>query len=137
MEIVKFFHFFGLMLGAAAGLGGVAVAIAHNRVGGGPPSDIIKSIKPLFGIFGLSGISLLWITGLVMMQNVDPVLLGALFYIKLLVAGTMLAISLFLMFIARKSAKAGVPPPAYFDTVGRISGLLAIVAVALAVMVFG
>ena len=137
MEIVKFFHFFGLMLGAGAGVGGMAAAIAHKRAGGGSPSDTIKAIKPIFGIFGLSGISLLWITGLIMTPNVDPTLLGALFYIKLLVAATMLAISLFLMFVAKKSAKAGVPPPAYFDAVGRTSGLLAIVAVALAVMVFG
>ena len=137
MEIVMFFHFFGLMLGAGAGLGGLAAAIAHKRVGGGPPSDTIKAIKPIFGLFGLSGISLLWITGLIMTPNVDPALLGALFYIKLFVAATMLAISLILMFVAKKSAKAGVPPPAYFDAVGRTSGLLAIVAVALAVMVFG
>ncbi len=137
MEIIKFFHFFGLMLGAGAGLGGMAAAIAHKRVGGGPPSDTIKAIKPIFGIFALSGISLLWITGLIMTTTVDPALLGALFYIKLLAAATMLAISLLLTFVAKKSAKAGVPPPAYFDAVGRTSGLLAIVAVALAVMVFG
>jgi disulfide bond formation protein DsbB len=137
MEIVKFFHFFGLMLGAGAGLGGMAATIAHKRVGGGPPSDTIKAIKPIFGIFGLSGISLLWITGLIMTPNVDPALLGALFYVKLLVAVTMLAISLFLMVVAKKSTKAGVPPPSYFDAVGRTSGLLAIVAVALAVMIFG
>ena len=137
MEIVKFFHFFGLMLGAGAGLGALAAAIAHKRTGGGPPSDTIKAIKPIFGIFSLSGISLLWITGLIMTPTADPTLLGGLFYVKMLVAATMLGISLFLMFIAKKSAKAGVPPPAYFDMVGRTSGLLAIVAVALAVMIFG
>jgi len=137
MEILKFFHFFGLMLGAGAGLGGIAAAIAHKRTGGGPPSDTIKAIKPIFGIISLSGISLLWITGLIMTPTADPTLLGAMFYVKMLVAATMLAISLFLMFIAKKSAKAGVPPPAYFDMVGRTAGLLAIVAVALAVMIFG
>jgi len=137
MEIVKFFHFFGLMLGAGAGLGGMAAAIAHKRAGGGPPSDVIKAIKPLFGIFGLSGISLLWITGLIMTQNVDPALLAGLFYLKLLIAATMLAISVFMMVKAKKSAKAGVPPPAYFDALGRSSGVLAILAVALAVMIFG
>ncbi len=137
MEIVKFLHFFGLMLGAGAALGGMAVAIAHKRVGGGPPSDTIKAIKPIFGLFGLSGISLLWITGLIMARNVDPVLLGGLFYIKLLAAALMLAISVSLTVMAKKSAKAGVPPPAYFDTVSRTSGLLAIIAVALAVTVFG
>lgn len=137
MEIVKFFHFFGLMLGAGAGLGGMAAAIAHKRAGGGPPSDTIKAIKPIFGIFALSGISLLWITGLIMTLKVDTGFLGALFYLKLLVAAAMMAISVFLTVVAKKSAKAGVPPPSYLEMVGRTSGLLAIVAVALAVMVFG
>lgn len=137
MEIVKFFHFFGLMLGAGAGLGGMAAAIAHKRLGGGPPSDTIKAIKPIFGIFALSGISILWITGLILAQNVDPALLTGLFYIKMLAAATMLAISVFLTIIAKKSTKAGVPPPSYFEAMGRLSGLLALVAVALAVMIFG
>ena len=136
MEIVKFFHFFGLMLGAGAGLGGMAAAIAHKRAGGGPPSDTIKAIKPIFGIFGLSGISLLWITGLIMTFNVASGVLGALFYLKLLIAAAMLAISVFLMVMAKRAAKAGVPPPSYLDALGRFSGLLAIVAVALAVTVF-
>ena len=137
MEIVKFFHYFGLMLGAAAGLGGMAAAIAHKRTGGGPPSDLIKAIKPIFGIFGLSGISLLWITGLIMTQNTNPALLGALFYVKLLVAATMLAISVFLMVGAKRAAKAGTPPPSYFEALGRSSGVMALIAVALAVMIFG
>ena len=101
MEIIKFFHFFGLMLGAGAGLGGMAAAIAHKRVGGGPPSDTIKAIKPILGVFALSGVSLLWITGLIMAPNVDSALLTGLFYIKLLVAATMLAISVFLMVMAK------------------------------------
>lgn len=137
MEIVKFFHFFGLMLGAAAGLGAMATAIAHKRTGGGPPSDLIKAIKPIFGIFGLSGVSLLWITGLIMTPNVDPALLGALFYVKLLVAATMLGISVFLMTITKRAAKAGTPPPSYVEALGRSSGVMAIIAVALAVMIFG
>lgn len=137
MEIVKFLHFFGLMLGAGAGLGNMAAAIAHKRTGGGPPSDTIKAIKPIFGLFALSGISLLWLTGLIMTLNVEPTLLGTLFYVKLAVAAAMLGISVFLMTIAKKSAKAGTQPPAYFEPLGRTSGVLAIVAVALAVMVFG
>lgn len=137
MEIIKFFHFFGLMLGAGAGLGGMAAAIAHKRVGGGPPSETIKAIKPILGILALSGVSLLWITGLIMAPTVDPTLLTGLFYIKLLVAATMLAISVFLMVMAKRAAKAGVPPPSYFDALGRFSGILAIVAVALAVAIFG
>ncbi len=136
MEFVKFFHYFGLMLGAAAGLGNIAATIAHKRIGGGPPSDTLKAIKPIFGIFSLAGISLLWITGLIMTQSVDVAVLGGLFYIKLLVAATMLAISVYMMYVAKKSAKAGIPPPSYFEALGRTSGLLALVAVALAVMVF-
>ncbi|MGE4611038.1 MAG: hypothetical protein AAED33_06545 [Paracoccaceae bacterium] len=137
MEFVKFFHYFGLMLGAGAGLGGMAAAIAHKRTGGGPPSDFIKAIKPILGMFGLAGISLLWITGLIMVQNHDTSALGGLFYLKLLVAATMLAMSVIMMVVAKKSAKAGTPPPSYFEAMGRTSGLLALIAVALAVMVFG
>ena len=72
-----------------------------------------------------------------MTRGVDTTLLGALFYIKLLVAGTMLIASVFMMIVGARAAKAGTPPPAYFENLGRATGLLAIVAVALAVMVFG
>lgn len=137
MEIVKFFHFFGLMLGAGAGLGGMAAAIAHKRTGGGPPSEFIKAIKPIFGMFALSGISLLWLTGIILTTGQEIATLGIWFYVKLLVAATMLGISVFLTMVARKSAKAGTPPPAYFEPLGRSSGALAIIAVALAVYVFG
>ncbi len=105
MEIVKFLHFFGLMLDAGAGLGNMAAAIAHKRTGGGPPSDTIKAIKPIFGLFALSGISLLWLTGLIMTLNVEPTLLGTLFYVKLAVAAAMLGISVFLMTIAKSQPR--------------------------------
>lgn len=137
MEFVKFFHYFGLMLGAGAGLGSMAAVIAHKRTGGGPPSDTIKAIKPIFGMFGLAGISLLWITGLIMTLNVDTAEFGGLFYLKLLVAATMLTISVFMMVVTKKSVAVGTPPPSYFEALGRTSGILALVAVALAVMVFG
>ncbi|MEO1919666.1 MAG: hypothetical protein ABGW81_08175 [Paracoccaceae bacterium] len=72
-----------------------------------------------------------------MVQSHGASALGGLFYLKLLVAATMLAMSVFVMAVAKKSAKAGTPPPSYFETMGRTSGLLALVSVALAVMVFG
>ena len=98
---------------------------------------MLKAIKPLLGIFGLAGISLLWITGLIMTRGVDTELLGTLFYVKLLAAAIMLATSLFMMVMGARAAKAGTPPPAYFDKLGKVSSILSIAAVALAVMVFG
>ncbi len=136
MEIVKFFHFLGLMLGAAAGFGSLGVAVAQKKLGGGPPPDVVKKIKPILGMFGLSGIVLLWLTGLVMVRGFDEAL-GALFSTKLVVAAVMLLISLWMMYQGMKAAKSGTPPPAYMDKLGRTSGVLSIIAVALAVAVFG
>jgi len=137
MEIVKFFHFIGLMLGAGAGFGTLGVAIAQKKLGGGPPPDAIKKIKPVLGMFGLSGIVLLWLTGVIMVGGIDSAQLGALFTTKLVVAGAMLLISLWLMYQGMKAAKSGTPPPSYMDKLGRTSAVLSIVAVALAVAVFG
>lgn len=137
MEFVKFFHILGLMVGTAGGMGHMTAAIAMKRLGGGPPNETIKIMKPIFGMFGLIGILLLWITGLIMAQSVDGALLGTVFYVKLLAAGAMLVISLWLTFVATRAKKAGVPPPAYMDSLGKVNSPLALIALALAIYLFG
>lgn len=137
MEFVKFFHILGLMVGAAGGMGHMTAAIAMKRLGGGPPNETIKIMKPIFGMFGLIGILLLWLTGIIMTQGIDAALLGTAFYIKLLAAGTMLAINLWLTFVAMQAKKAGTPPPAYMDSLGKVNSPLALIALAIAIYLFG
>jgi len=136
MGFILFFHLLGLLLGAGAGLGHMAVAIAHKKTGGGPPNDTIKAIKPVLGMLGLAGILLLWLTGIIMLRGYDTSALGIAFYVKLSAAGIMLLITLWLTYVAGKAAKAGVPPPAYMDNLGRMNMPLALIALGLAIYIF-
>jgi len=136
MGFVLFFHLLGLLFGAGAGLGHMAVAIAHKKTGGGPPNDFIIAIKPILGILGLSGIVLIWLTGVILSTGYAVSDLGMLFYVKIVTAGLMLLITLWLSFVAAKAAKANVPPPTYMDALGRLNMPLSLIALGLAIYIF-
>ena len=136
MEFVKFFHFFALFMGGAAGFGHLALDRAEKKIGG-PPPEHYKIIRPMLGMFGLIAIVLLWITGVIMyrMEYADAEL-GAAFLIKLAAAGIMLVVTIYISWLAMKAGKAGTPPPPIVAQLGKVNGPLAWLALALAVYVF-
>lgn len=136
MEYIKFLHFLGLMLGAGAGFGHMTVAIAHKKTGGGPPNDMVKAMKPFLGMLGLIGIVLLWLTGVILTTGHELAELGTPFYAKLAAAAVMLLISLWLTYVAMKAKNAGVPPPSYMDSLGKLNSPLSLIALGLAVYIF-
>jgi len=136
-QIVKFFHFFGLMLGAAGGIGNMAVAMQVKRVNGQPPAALL-SLRPHFSKVGLTGIVLIWLTGLTLYglqwTGTD---LGIGFDFKLATAFLLLLATTTTTVLGVRAVKAGTPPPAIVAKIGSAAGILALLTVALAVYVFG
>jgi hypothetical protein len=136
-QIVKFFHFFALMSGAAGGIGNMAVAMQVKRSDGPPPAPLV-ALRPYFSKVGLTGIILIWLTGLTLYaMHWESADLGAGFALKLLSGFLLLLAVIATTVMGARAAKAGTPPPAIMAKLGPASGLLSILTVALAVYVFG
>ena len=124
------------MLGAAGGMGGMMVAIQAKRSDGAPPPGLL-ALRPRFTLITLTGVSLLWLTGLWMwLVRYDGSFLSTAFILKLVAAAFILAVAL-LGFMAVRRGSPGTPPPAYLQRLGPLAGLASYIAVALAVYVFG
>ncbi|WP_309083619.1 hypothetical protein [Chelativorans sp.] len=135
LVLMKTLHFVGLMMGAAGGIGHMIMAITAKRAEG-PPAPGLIAMRRQLGLVGLTGILVLWATGLwLWIVNYDAALLGTAFALKILAAALMLAIAIAAR-VAMKRGKPGTPPPAFIQRLGPASGLLALAAVALAVYVF-
>lgn len=131
--VLKFFHIFGLMLGAASGFGSMVVARQMRRA----PSPEIAKLRPFFIKLALIGIIVLWITGLgLWMMRYDMAQLGRLYDIKMLVAAILLVIVIFMNMTLRRAAKAGTPPPAWLPKLGMSTPFLTLIAMGLGVWVF-
>lgn len=136
-QVVKFFHFFALMLGAAGGIGNMAVAMQVKRADGPPPGALV-ALRPYFSKVGLAGILLIWLTGLALyaMQWTDTEL-GIVFALKLIAAFLLLLAIITTTVLGARAASEGTPPPTIMATLGPVSGVLSLLTVALAVYVFG
>lgn len=131
----KFLHIFGLMLGAAAGFGAMAVARQTRRAGG--PRPELEALRPWFGRLGLAGILLIWVSGLALwMFRYSFADLGGAYSLKLVVALVLLGVILALHQVAGRAAKAGTPPPAWLPKLGMTTPILTLVAMGLGVWVF-
>ncbi len=135
LTFMKILHLFGLMLGAGGGLGSMMVGIQAKRAEGPPPPALL-ALRKNFALAALTGVLLLWVTGLWMwLVDYSGAWLGTAFALKLLAAAAILAI-LIAARIAMARTAPGSPPPAFLQRLGPISGLLSYIAVALAVIVF-
>ena len=132
--ILKFLHFLGLMLGAAAGFGSMAVMMQARRNGGAPA---LMALRPVFGRFGLAGISLLWLSGLgLWLMRYGLANLGAAFAMKLVTAAILFGMILVMSQATAQMRREGTPPPAWLPRLGMATSPLTFLAVLLAVWVF-
>lgn len=135
IAFMKILHLFGLMLGAGGGMGSAMVGIQASRADGPPPPALL-ALRKNFALAALIGILLLWITGLWMwLVDYRDAWLGTAFALKLAAAAAILAI-LVAARLAMARTAPGSPPPGWLQRLGPVSGLLAYVAVALAVIAF-
>lgn len=133
--VFKFLHIFGLMLGAAAGFGSMIVARRMRAAGGASPE--LAALRPLFGRLGMAGITLLWLSGLLLwMFRYDFSDLGPAYSLKLVTSLVLLGVILALHMTIRRAQKDGVPPPAWLPKLGMTTPVLTLIAMGLGVWVF-
>ena len=132
----KFLHLIGLMLGAGAAFGSMAVVRAV-RGAAGTPSPQLLALRPVFARMALGGIAVLWISGLWLYlgfyRGAD---LGGAFHAKLATATLLLLIVAAISIVGARAKAAGAPPPAWLPRLGMVTPVLLILAVGLAVYVF-
>ena len=133
--VLKFLHILGLMLGAAAGFGSMVVARKIRRAG--KPAPELAALRPVFGRLGMTGIVLLWLSGLLLwMFRYDFADLGPAFSIKMVVSLILLGVILALNMMFRRAQTAGVAPAAWLPKLGMTTPVLTLVAMGLGVWVF-
>ena len=67
--ILKFIHFFSLLLAGGIAIGSVVIQRAHLAAGAPPSPPTARAMRNL-GLLGLLGISLLWVTGGLMLNQI-------------------------------------------------------------------
>lgn len=133
--VFKFLHILGLMLGAAAGFGAMVVARQARRANG--PSPELAALRPVFTTLALSGITLLWLSGLgLWLFRYDFTDLGAAYSLKLVTALVLLGVILAINRVNARAARTGTPPPAWLPKLGMTTPVLTLIAMALGVWVF-
>ncbi len=135
--IAKFLHLLALMLGAAGGIGNMALTLTARRLDG-PPPPAFQKLRPFFAWTGIGGIALIWVSGLwLYLGKYDGGRISGLFDAKLACAGLILLIAVVTTFARIRAVRAGTPPPAWAARLVQFNSVLLILAVALAVAVFG
>lgn len=127
--VLKFLHLCGLMMGAGAGLGSMAVSRRLRRAG---PVPELLALRPFFARLALWGVALIWASGLgLWLIRYDFADLGPVYSLKLVVALVLLAVALALHRLGRRAA-----PPAWLPMLGMATAALTLLAVALSAWVF-
>ena len=136
LVVAKFLHIFGLMLGAGAGLGSMAVA-RQIRQAAGEPSPQLMALRPYFARMALIGIVLIWLTGLwLYIVGYQGAPLGPAFHAKLTAAALLLGVVVAINVVTARARSAGTPPPAWLPRLNMTTPILLLLAVGLAVYVF-
>lgn len=134
-ETVLSLHFLGLMMGGGAGFGGMIVMAAMRR-GDAATKAALMPLRPKLGRIGFIGISLLWLTGITMVQMGHAEgAMGPLFGLKLLAAAGVLAVAITMEMLGAR-AKRGIPMPAFAARLPMLPGPLSLIALIIAVVVF-
>ena len=133
--ILKFAHILGLMLGAAAGFGSMMVARQVRRTGA--PTPELAALRPKFGKMALTGILLLWVSGLLLwLLRYDLADLGPAYSLKLVVALVLFGVILAITSATRRAAAQGTTPPTWLPKLGMTTPVLTLLAMGLGVWVF-
>lgn len=138
-DILLILHFIGFVLGFAGGIGsGVTMRFAGTASAEGAAA--LRRLPPVFANVSFAGLVLLWLTGLILIWSAfgGPQNLPGLFWLKILfvLILTGLAIAQHMIYARLKSGRAGPELAARLKMLGPASGLSALVALIIAVLVF-
>jgi uncharacterized membrane protein len=131
-------HFLGLALGLSTGFANVVMA---GLIAKAAPDEkkVLARFPPAMGRLGVVGLTLLWASGLaiVLTRYGGFAILPRPFVIKLTAVVLLTLIVLYIQVLQRRVDQGDTSAMARIQTLGRITGPLALIAIIFAVITFG
>ena len=137
-DFILFLHFFGLMLGAAGGLGS-GVLMRRALAMPADEAKVVRGLGPLLANVAHIGVALLWVTGLILVWSKWDGFanLPQLFWVKAIFILSLTAVSIFVHMTYAEIRKGNVAVASRLPKLGPMAGVSAILAVLFAVYTFG
>ncbi len=136
-DVILFFHFFGLMLGAA---GGMASGLIMRKAAGLPPEQgqTIRMLGPMLANVAHLGVVVLWVTGLTLVWSKWNGLgsLPTLFWVKAVFIVTLTASAIAVHMTYAEIRKGNKAVASRLPKLGPLSGASAVLAVLFASLAF-
>ena len=136
-EAMLFFHFVGLMLGAA---GGFASAIVMRRALTLPADEakVLRGLGPVLAKVSATGVAVLWITGLVMVWTKwdGPSSLPEMFWVKAIFIVSLTLVTGFIHKTYGEIRRGNYAVATRLPKLGPMAGISALLAVLFAVLAF-
>lgn len=131
-------HFIGLALGFSSGFGNMVVA---GLIAKAPPPDkaVLARVPPALGRLGVVGLVLLWASGIaiVMIRYGGFAVLPRPFIYKLAAVVALTLTVTYITVLQPRAQRGDAAAMARIQTLGRLSGPFALLAVIFAVITFG
>lgn len=138
-DLLLILHFVGLSLGFAGGVG-TAIAMRLVPATSAEGAAALRKLPPIFANVSATGLVLLWATGLIMIWSVygGPQNLPGLFWLKIFFVLVLTGLAGWQHSIYGKIRREGGSPQraALLKRLGPASGLSALIALIIAVLVF-
>lgn len=137
-DFILFLHFFGLMLGAAGGLGS-GVLMRRALAMPADEAKVVRGLGPLLANVAHIGVALLWVTGLILVWSKWDGFanLPQLFWVKAIFILSLTAVAVFVHITYAEIRKGNVAVASRLPKLGPMGGVSAILAVLFAVYTFG
>ena len=133
--IIKFLHYLAIVFAGGVLVGGGVIQSVYTKENKVPDLHVSKILK-LLGYIGLISLIILWITGILLSNIIyGGFSINSAFTIKIIAAGFLLGISIFVNFHVYNSSKKQTPPNKTVMKIATMSGrgLLVIVLIGAAV----
>ena len=131
-------HFIGLALGFSSGFGNMVLA---GLIAKAAPQDkaVLATVPPALGRLGVIGLILLWASGIaiVMTRYGGLAILPRPFVYKLAAVVALTLTVAYITVLQPRAQRGDAAAMARIQTLGRLSGPLALIAVIFAVITFG
>ena len=133
--IIKFLHYLAIVFAGGVLVGGGVIQSVYTKANEVPNLHVSKILK-LLGYIGLVSLIILWITGLLLSSIIyGGFSINSAFTIKIMAAGFLLGISIFVNLHVYNASKKQIPPNKKIMKIATMSGrgLLVIVLIGAAI----
>ena len=133
--IIKFLHYLAIVFAGGVLVGGGVIQSVYTKANEVPNLHVSKILK-LLGYIGLVSLIILWITGLLLSSIIyGGFSINSAFTIKIMAAGFLLGISIFVNLHVYNASKKQIPPNKKIMKITTMSGrgLLVVVLIGAAI----